>query len=140
MQPKTAIGSTSNGSPEKSLAAGDIARSLLGPNSVSRISNVLVVGSQGSTPMKRMEMRFYDPKQVPVSFGLLAAALITSGFELKATPQADIPANEIWLTSPLGGAKRTLLCCAATIAGGVTPAVVIPAMHEAGHDKHATQL
>ena len=141
MRFKTATTSTAHALPEKNPGAGDIVRSLLGPNSVARISNVLVVGRQGSMPMKRMEMRFADPEHVPVLFGLLAAALTASGFALKASRQADIPPNEIWLTCPLDGEKRTSLCCAATIEEHVSPAIgVMPVMHEAGHDNRAPQL
>ena len=137
----TATTSTAHASPEKALGAGDVVRFLLGPNSVARISNILVVGREDSAPMKRMEMRFGDPEQVPVLFGLLASALTASGFTLKTSRQADIPPNEIRLTCPLGGEKKILLCCAAMMEEHVSPTIgVIPVMHEAGRDNRAPQL
>lgn len=140
MRLKAAITSTANAPPEKNLSAGELARSVLGPNSGARISNVLVVGKQGSTPVKRMEIRFDDPGQIPVLLNLLTATLMRNGFELGAARNSGIPANEIWLTCPLDNSKKTSLCCAAMIAEHVSPPVaVIPGLHDTGDVRRATQ-
>lgn len=106
MRSKTTTSSTANALPEKNLSAGELARSVLGPNSGARISNILVVGKQGSTPVKRMEIRFDDPGQIPVLLNLLTATLMRNGFELEAARNSGIPANEIWLTCPLDNSKK----------------------------------
>jgi hypothetical protein len=99
----------------KSVSASDVARGLLGPNSGATISNVLVLGTEGSTPLKRMEIHFEDPKQVPSMLNLLALALQKSGFDFRAVRNPGIPATEIWLSTPLDDGKKTLLSCAAIV-------------------------
>jgi hypothetical protein len=107
MQRKTDI---ADGAPaEKHICASDIARGILGADSGVGISNVLVVGTEGSTPFKRMEMRFDDPEQVAAFFSVLAAALNRNGVDFHAARSVDIPATEIWLTCPLDNRKEKLL-------------------------------
>jgi hypothetical protein len=100
--------------PNKCFSATDVAR-VLGRNSSATISNVLVLGRENSTPLKRMEIRLEDPKEVPATLNLLAVALQRSGIDCRAVRHPGIPATEIWLTSPLRDGKKTLLSCAATV-------------------------
>jgi hypothetical protein len=97
------------------LSASDVAIGELGPNSTTTISNVLVLGAEGSPPLKRMEIRLGDPKEVPAALNLLAVALQRSGVDFRAVRHPGIPATEIWLTSPLHDGKKTLLSCAAMV-------------------------
>ena len=100
---------------KKYPSASEVARGVLGPNSTATINNVLVLGTEGSTPLKRMEIHLRDPKEVPATLNLLAAALQSSGVDFRAVRNPGIPATEIWLTSPLHDGKKTLLCCAAMV-------------------------
>jgi hypothetical protein len=100
----------------KRVCACDVATGVLGANSGASISNVLVLGTQGAPPLKRMEIHFEDPKQVPAILKLLAVTLQSSGFYFRAVRNPFVPATDIWLTSPLGDSRRTLLSCAATVA------------------------
>jgi hypothetical protein len=95
------------------ICAGDIAQGILGPDSGATISNVLVVGPDGSMPLKRTEIHLEAPEQVPAVFNLLSTALQNSGFEFHAARSSAIPAAEIWLTSPLDNQKKTWLSCGA---------------------------
>ena len=104
----------------KSLSASEVARRLLGPNPTVAISNVLVFGTMGSTPLKRVEIRLGDPKEVPATFELLALALQRSGVHFRAVRNPGVPPTEIWLTSPLHDVKKkTLLSCAAMVGAHV---------------------
>jgi hypothetical protein len=98
---------------DKCLSASDVAR-ILGPDSSAAISNVLVLGTENCTPLKRMEIRLKDPKDVPATLNLLAVELQRSGIELRAVWHPGIPATEIWLTSPLHDRNKTLLSRAAS--------------------------
>jgi len=111
-QRKADIAADAGAPAKKHLWAGDIARAILGPNSGTTISNVLVVGTNGSTLLKRVEIHFDDPEQVPAFFNLLAEALKSRGFELHPARNSGIPATEIWLTCPLDDWKKTSLSCA----------------------------
>jgi hypothetical protein len=95
------------------ICASDIAQEILGPGSGATISNVLVVGTDGSMPLKRTEIHLEAPEQVPAVFNLLSTALQNSGFEFHAARSSAIPAAEIWLTSPLDNQKKTWLSCGA---------------------------
>jgi hypothetical protein len=99
----------------KCPSASDVARGVLGPNSTATISNVLVLGTEGSPPLKRMEIRLGDPKEVPATLNLLAVALQRSGVEFRAVRHPGIPATEIWLTFPLHDGKKALVSCAAMV-------------------------
>jgi hypothetical protein len=99
----------------KNVCPGDIVRRLLGANSGATISKVLVVGTDGSNPVKRMEIHFADPERVPAAFTSLAAALQRSGFDFNTVGDSSIPATEIWLTYPLNDRNKTLLSCAAPV-------------------------
>ena len=66
----------------KNVSPGDIARRILGVNSGATINKVLVVGTDGSEPVTRMEIHFADPERVPAAFTSLAATLQSSGFDL----------------------------------------------------------
>lgn len=108
---KGSIGSVS--APAKEcVSASDLAREILGPDSGATISNVLVVGTNHSKPLKRMKIHFDQPKQVPAFFNLLATALKSGGFDFHTTRISSIPPTEIWLTCPLDDEKKTLLSCA----------------------------
>lgn len=107
----------------KHACAVDIARELSERNSGAAISNVLVVGTNGSTPHKRMKMHFNDPAQVPAVFNTLAAALKSNGFNLQTAWSSGTPATEIWLTSPLDDPKKTLLSCARPIGKQATAGI-----------------
>lgn len=109
----------------KCVSASDVAREVLGGNSSANISNVLVLGTEGSTPLKRMEIHLEDPKQVPATLRLLAAALKDSGLDFHAAPNPGVPATEIWLTSPLHNGKKALLSCAAPIEQQVLQRVAV---------------
>jgi hypothetical protein len=99
----------------KNVCPGDIARRILGANSGTTISKVLVVGTDGSNPVKRMEIHFADPERVPAAFTSLAAALQSSGFDFNTVGNSSIPATEIWLTYPLNDRNKTLLSCAVRV-------------------------
>ena len=111
----------------KRVTASDVARGVLGANSAATVSNVLVLGTEGSTPFTRMEIRFEDPKQVPSMIKLLAVALQTNGFDFRAVRHPGIPTTEIWLSIPLDDGKKTLLSCAATIGEQVAERVALQA-------------
>ena len=110
-QRKAEVAVDSSAPTKKHLCAGDIARGILKPDSGATISNVLVVGTNGSMPVKRTQIHFDDPDQVPAFFQLLAAALKNSGFELHPASSSGIPDSEIWLTCPLNDRKKTSLSC-----------------------------
>jgi hypothetical protein len=120
--------------PNKCLSASDVAR-VLGPDSKATISNVLVLGTEGSTPLKRMEIRLADPKQVPATLNLLAVALQRSGIDCRAVRHPGIPATEIWLTSPLDDGRKTLMSCAALV--GMQPSQCVGA--KADSPRHQAQ-
>ena len=101
----------------------DIAREISERNSGATISNVLVVGTNGSPRHKRMKIHFNDPAQVPAAFNSLAAALKSKGFNLQTARSSSIPATQIWLTSPLEDPKRTLLSCAGPIGDQATAGI-----------------
>lgn len=115
VQGKANIARGASAPAKKHVSPGDVARGIIGPNSGAAISNVLVVGTEGSSPLKRMEIHFDDPEQVPAVFNLLAEALQTSGFDFHAARSSGIPTTEIWLTCPLDDPKKMLLSCAALI-------------------------
>lgn len=102
----------------------DIVRGVLGRNSNAAINNVLVLGTEGSPPMKRVEIRFADPTEVSVTFKRLAVAFQTSGADIDTGRHSGIPANEIWVTSALHDGKKALLSCAAMVGIPVTQHVV----------------
>ena len=109
----------------QSVSARAVARGVLDANSTAAISNVLVFGIEGSTPLKRMEIHLRDPKEIPAILNLLAVALQRSGLDFRAVRDPRVPATEIWLTSPLHDEKETLLSCAAMV--GVQMAQRAPA-------------
>lgn len=109
----------------KNVSPGDIARRILGADSGATISKVLVVGTDGSEPVTRMEIHFADPERVPAAFTSLAATLQSSGFDLNTVGNSSIPATEIWLTYPLNDRNKTLLSCAARVAEQQTAAVAV---------------
>jgi hypothetical protein len=109
---KPACASASAG---KNVSPGDIARRILGANSGATISKVLVVGTDRSELVTRMEIRFADPERVPATFTSLAATLQSSGFDLNTLGNSSIPIAEIWLTYPLNDRNKTLLSCAARV-------------------------
>jgi hypothetical protein len=115
MRRKTDKPARARGSAGKNISPGDIARRILGANSGATISKVLVVGTDGSEPVKRMEIHFADPERVPAAFNSLATALQSSGFDFNSLGNSSIPETEIWLTYPLNGRSKTLLSCAARI-------------------------
>ena len=93
--------------------ASDIAKGILGVNSGASISNVLVVGNESSPPLKRMEIHFHDPSQVPAVFNLLAATFESSGVDFLSVRDPGIPPTDIWLISPLQDRTKTVLSCPA---------------------------
>jgi hypothetical protein len=99
----------------KCLSASDVAKTVLGSNSSASISNVLVLGTEGSTPLKRVEISFADPDEVPDRLTSLASAFERNGVEFRAVWNPAMPATEIWLTSPLHDGRKTLLSCAASV-------------------------
>ena len=113
MRRKTDKPAGAGASAGKNVSPGDIARRILGADSEATISKVLVVGTDGSEPVTRMEIHFADQERVPAAFTSLAATLQSSGFDLNTLGNSSIPATEIWLTYPLNGRNKTLLSCAA---------------------------
>jgi len=99
----------------KNVSPGDIARRILGSDSGATISKVLVVGTDGSEPVARMEIHFADPERVPEAFISLASALQSSGFDFNTVRNCSIPATEIWLAYPLNNRKKPLLSYAAHV-------------------------
>lgn len=93
------------------FSAIDFARAVLGPNSSATISNVLVLGTRGSAPLKRTKINFEDPKEVPAILSLLVITLQRNGLEFRAVRNSEIPATEIWFTSPLHNGNKPLLSC-----------------------------
>jgi len=91
--------------------AADIATQILESTSGATISNVLVLGTHGSSPLKRTEIRFDHPEKIPPMLASLAAALERSGVEFRTSHNPDMPATEIWLTSPLEDRKKMLVSC-----------------------------
>jgi hypothetical protein len=117
MERKTEIAAVGSAKAKTQVCAGDIARGILGPDSGATISNVLVVRTNGSLPLKRTEIHLKAPEQVPAVFNQLLTALQSSGVPFEAARISGIPATEIWLTSSLDNRKKTWLYCGAT--GGV---------------------
>ena len=115
MRRKTDNHACVNASVGKYVSPGDIARRILGANSGATINKVLVVGTDGSEPVTRMEIHFAEPERVPAAFTSLAATLQSSGFDLNTLGNSSIPATEIWLTYPLNDRNKTLLSCAARV-------------------------
>lgn len=93
----------------------DVVTGVLGTNSNASISNVLVLGSHGSTPLKRMEIHLEDPSETPAILDLLAVALQEHGIEFRWVCNPAIPVTDIWLTAPLRDGRRSLLSSAATV-------------------------
>jgi hypothetical protein len=93
--------------------ASDIAKGILGVNSGASISNVLVVGNDSTPPLKRMEIHFHDPSQVPAVFNLLAATFQSSGVDFLSVRDPGIPPTDIWLICPLQDRTKTVLSCPA---------------------------
>ncbi len=115
MRRKTDKPARASASAGKNVSPGDIARRILGANSGATVSKILVVGTNGSEPVTRMEIHFADPERVPAAFTSLAATLQGSGFDLNTLENSSIPATEIWLTYPLNDRNKTLLSCAAWV-------------------------
>lgn len=105
-------------------SVSNVVSGVLGRNSNAAISNVLVLGTAGSPPMKRIEIRLADPTEVPGTLNRLAVAFQTTGADLDTMRHPGMPANEIWLTSALHDEKKTLLSCAARVGAPVTQRVV----------------
>jgi hypothetical protein len=93
--------------------ASDIAKGILGANSGASISNVLVVGNESTPRLKRMEIHFHDPSQVPAVFNLLAATFQSSGVDFLLVRDPGIPPTDIWLICPLQDRTKTVLSCPA---------------------------
>lgn len=93
--------------------ASDIAKEILAVNSGASISNVLVVGNESSPPLKRIEIHFHDPSQVPAVFNLLAATFQSSGVDFLSVRDPGIPPTDIWLISPLQDRTKAVLSCPA---------------------------
>jgi len=110
---------------KKHLSADDIAREIVRPDLGATISNVLVVGTERSTLLKRTEIRFDVPEQVVATFTSLATALQNHGFEFRAAEGADTPATEIWLTAPLDGRKQAPLSRVALIGERLAAGVAV---------------
>ena len=95
------------------ICASDIAQGILGPDSGATISNVLVVGTDGSMPLKRTEIHLEAPRASP---GYVQPIIDSSAEQRIRVPRRSssaIPAAEIWLTSPLDNRKKTWLSCGA---------------------------
>jgi hypothetical protein len=122
-QRKTNVAAGASAPARKHLCAGDVARGLLAANARVSISNVLVVGTDGSTPLKRMEIHLDEPELVPAIFKSLATTLHRSGFDLQAAESPCIPATDIWLTSFLDEPNKTLLSCTAIFAEEVAAVI-----------------
>jgi hypothetical protein len=125
MRRKTDKPARASASAGKNVSPGDIARRILGANSGATISKVLVVGTDGSEPVTRMEIHFADPERVPAVFTSMAAALQSSGFDFNTLGNSSISASEIWLTYPLNDRNKTLLSCAARVGEQQAAAVVV---------------
>lgn len=117
MERRTEIAAGGSAKAKTQVCAGDVARGILGPDSGATISNVLVVRTDGSLPLKRTEIHLKASEQVPAVFNQLLTALQSSGFDFEAARISGIPATEIWLTSSLDNRKKTWLYCGAS--GGV---------------------
>jgi hypothetical protein len=115
MRQKTDKPARAGASIGKNISPGDIARSIFGTNSGAAISKVLVVGTDGSAPVTRMEIHFADLERVPAAFSSLASALHSTGFEFKTVTNCNVPPSEIWLSYPLNDQETTLLACAAQV-------------------------
>jgi hypothetical protein len=133
MRRKTDQPACTSASAGKNVSPGDIARRILGANSGATISKVLVVGTDGSEPVTRMEIHFADPERVPAAFTSLAAALQSSGFDLSTLRNSSIPATEIWLRYPLNDRNKTLLSCAARVGEQQAAAVAVQSGSPRGH-------
>ena len=137
MRRKTDTPARSTASAGKHAFPGDIARRVLGAGAA--ISNVLVVGTDGSKPIKRMEIHFEDRERVPAAFSSLAAALESSGFDFDIARNSSIPPTEIWLTYPLNDRKKTLLSCAARVGEQQAERVAVQTGSPRGQtDNHAS--
>lgn len=115
------------------LSVSDVARGVLGANSTATISNVLVLGTEGSPPLKRVEIHLRDPKEVPPTLNLLTLALQRSEVDFRAVQTPGMPATEIWLTSPLHDGNKTLLSSAAMV--GVQVAQPVAAQAGSPHNQ-----
>jgi hypothetical protein len=125
MRRKTDNPARASASAGKNVSPGDIARRILGANSGATISKVLVVGTDRSEPVTRMEIHFADPERLPAAFSSLASALQSSGFDFNTVGNSSIPAAEIWLTYPLNDRNKTLLSCAARVEEQQAAAVAV---------------
>jgi hypothetical protein len=96
------------------LSPSAIAREVVAPNSQAKITNILVLGTQKSVPLKRTELRFAGPQEVFAALNALGAALQRNGVEFRTVRNPGMPHSEIWLTSPLHDGGKTLLFCAVT--------------------------
>lgn len=126
MQRKADISADASAQGKKHVCPSDIARRIIGPNSGATINNVLVVGTDGSTPLKRMKIRFGDPEHVPAFFKLLATTLKSSGFQVHVARNSALPAAEIWLTCSLNEWEKTSLSCSGLIGERAAEVILQP--------------
>jgi hypothetical protein len=98
------------------VSPANIIRGILDGTVGAAITNILVVGRNGSKPLKRVEIHFDDAKRVPGTLSSLATALESSGADFNTLQDSSIPATEIWLTYPLDDQiddrKKIVLSCA----------------------------
>jgi hypothetical protein len=111
IQLRTDVAHNADAQVKQHRCATEIAAGIVVPTSGATVSNVLVIGTQDSGPLKRTKIHFDHPEQVPAMLDSLTAALEKSGFDFRTVWNPTIPATEIWLTSPLEDQKTMLLSC-----------------------------
>jgi hypothetical protein len=92
----------------ETLSVNDLVALILDVDSAAEIRHVLVFCKGSSAPLRRIEIRLTDQKQIPRRIGTLAAALERSGFANRAVQDRDLAADEIWLTLPHSGTTALL--------------------------------
>jgi hypothetical protein len=87
------------------VKANEIVNRILGGSMAARVSNILVIQNEACGPLKRMEIHMECAEQATAMLEPLVSALRDSGFDLQVKPTHSVPANDIWLVSPLNGDK-----------------------------------
>jgi hypothetical protein len=94
---------------DEGVSVNDFVALIRSIDSTAEIRHVLVFRKDASTHLRRIEIDIKDQKQVPSRTSALAAALERSGIAYRALQDADLAANEIWLTLPHNGSATELV-------------------------------
>jgi hypothetical protein len=137
IQLRTDVAHNADAQVKEHLCATEIAAGIVVPTFGATVSNVLVVGTQDSAPLKRTKIHFDHPEQVHATLDSLTAALEKSGFDFRTVWNPTIPATEIWLTSPLENQKTMLLSC--PVRGGEQVSTAVEAYYSSPRQEIKSQ-